>query len=156
MSIKIVNEIPKPIIKKPNYASTETLREQLYKDIKDAFLSGVSRFELVDYPHQPDYLATIARSVAFWVFKDFVFPQAKEYAIAEVTKEVGNDIKVYVPAPQYNTVIEIHGVTLPDGEKHIYGEIHYDRATAYKEVLYGKARIETMKRYEAHQKNSAF
>lgn len=145
--IKKVNEIPKFNNKPIVDVSPNPYRQMLRADIKEAYISGIDKFELVGYDIKPDYIYNAAKDEAFNVCREIIYVPAQQYVMKKLKKEFKKDlIKLAVPRKySFTNTIRIRGITLADGVKHIFCEIDFDRAEKYKEILYQDSKVLTLR-----------
>lgn len=145
--IKEVTEIPKPNCQPRGTYPIGYFRQEIRKDIKYGFEQKIPIFELIGYEEaKPDYIAQAARDEAYLVCKELVYDPAKAYVKKKLAKEFGdkNLVKCITPlkyAPNY--IIKIRGITLEDGIKHVYCEINFKTAKAFKKQLLEDSRKRT-------------
>ena len=143
--IKEVTEIPKPNCKPKGDKPAGYYQELVFNDIKEAYTNKIEKFELVGYDTKPDYRAQVAKSEAFNVCREFIYIPAKNYVKKKLSKEFDVAFIRCVLPTRYspNRIIKIHGVTLKDGIKHIYCEIDFKAARAFKKELLEHSRERT-------------
>ena len=149
MSIKIVKEIPKPIAK-PKTGIDNNYRGRIRADIVEAYEDKISKFELVGYETtSPSYIATLAREEAYTVCEKTIYPVARK-AVRNILLKEGfpeDCIRVATPGKyDNNKIIKVHGVTLPDGVKHVFVEIDFKYLKGFNKELKERAVKDTQER----------
>jgi len=146
--IKEVTEIPKPNCKAKKTPHTQDLRKAVHEDIKHGFEQKIPIFEFIGYKNaKSEYIAQIAKEESYKVCKELVYDPAKTYVKKKLCKEFEriDIIRCSIPlkfAP--NPIVRIKGVTLEDGIKHIYCEIDFKTAKAFKKQLLEDSRKRTL------------
>lgn len=150
MSVKIIKEIPKPISKPKTGKPDNNYRERIRADIAEAYECKISKFELIGYETtSPSYVATLAREEAYEFCATTIYPVARKAVKNILLKEEFPEdcIKVATPGRyDNNKIIKVHGVTLPDGVKHVFVEIDFNYLKGFKKELKEKAVKDTMER----------
>ena len=153
MSIVVVNEIPTPNRERKPSPVVSEYRDQIYADLETAYRMGIDKFEFVGYTAKPAYLATLAREEAYKVCYNLVYAPARKYIKRKLQKEYPKEAHIFVPLPDSlseNRIIKISAVTMEDGVKHIFGQIDFKYAKAFKTDpnRIDAARLETSIRWE--------
>ena len=153
--IKEVTEIPKPNCKPKGDKPAGYYQELIFNDIKEAFTYKISKFELVGYDARPDYIAQVAKAEAYNVCRELIYLPAKKYTRNKLSKEFDVAFIRSVLPTRYspNSIIRVHGVTLKDGIKHIYCEIDFKEARAFKKKFLENAREKTLAAIERVDKD---
>ncbi len=145
--IKEVIEIPKPNCKAKKTPHTQDLRKSVHEDIKQGFEQKIPIFEFIGYKNaKPEYIAQTAKEEAYKVCKELVYDPARTSVKKKLSKEFEriDSIKCLIPLKYSpNPIIRIKGVTLEDGIKHIYCEIDFKTAKAFKKQLLEDSRKRT-------------
>lgn len=153
MAITAVTEIPKPNHEAKLDKPAGYYRPLIYNDIHSAFSEKIAKFEFIGYDTKPEYLAQLARDEAYKVCEELVYAPARKYVKKILADEFGKEnVRVNTPHKfSPNSIIKIHGVTLADGVKHIYGQIDFKCAKEYKKTLIELARKDTQYHIEMEQ-----
>ena len=150
MSVKIVREIPKPLSKLKTGRPDNNYRERIRADIMEAYECKISKFELVGYETaSPSYIATLAREEAYTVCAKTIYPVARKAVKNILLKEEYPEDCIRVATPgryDNNKIIKVHGVTLPDGVKHVFVEIDFNYLKGFKKELKERAVKDTRER----------
>lgn len=143
--IKEVDSIPKPNCKPKGDVPAGYYQNLVFNDIREAYANKIKMFELVGYDTKPDYIAQVAKSEAFNVTREMVYLPAKNYVKRKLSKEFDVAFIRCILPTRYsgNRIIKVHGVTLKDGIKHVYCEIDFKEARAFKKELLERSRERT-------------